>query len=103
VRANSATDLILRTLPGAPVITVNSAATLVGRSFKAVNEAINRFVDADILEQISVGKRNRAFEAGEVIDAFTSLERQFASPDGDTRTSKPVRHVPRRGPVPLSG
>jgi Fic family protein len=102
VRANSATDLILRTLPGAPVITVSSAATLVGRSFKAVNEAINRFVDADILKQISVGKRNRAFEAAEIIDAFTSLERQLASPEGDTRTSKPVRRVPRRGPVPLS-
>jgi len=103
VRANSAADLILRALPGAPVITVNSAATLVGRSFKAVNEAINRFVAADILKQISVGKRNRAFEAAEIIDAFTSLERQLASPEGDTRTSKPVRHVPRRGPVPLSG
>ena len=96
VRANSATDLLLRSLPGAPVITVSSAATLVGRSFKAVNDAIARLVDAGILQQINVGKRNRAFEAPEIIEAFTDLERQLASPEGDTRTSKPARRVPRR-------
>ena len=32
-----------------------------------------------------VGRRNRAFDAVEFIDLFTSLERQLASPDGDTR------------------
>jgi hypothetical protein len=40
-----------------------------------------------------VGKRNRAFEAKEVIDAFTDLERQLASPAGDTRSSEPSRSV----------
>jgi hypothetical protein len=33
-------------LPGAPVITVQSAATLIDRSEQAVNEAIPRLVDA---------------------------------------------------------
>lgn len=33
VRSGSATDLLLRSLPGAPVLTVNGAATLIGRSF----------------------------------------------------------------------
>jgi len=96
VRANSATDLLLRSLPGAPVITASSATTLVGRSFKAVNDAITRLVEAGILKQVNVGKRNRVFEAPEIIEAFTDLERQLASPEGDTRTSKPARRVPRR-------
>jgi Fic family protein len=96
VRANSATDLLLRALPGAPVITVGSATTLVDRSFNAVNDAIARLVDAGILKQINVGKRNRAFEAPEIIEAFTDLERQLASPEGNTRTSEPARRVPRR-------
>ena len=96
VRAKSATDLLLRVLAGAPVITVNSAASLVARSFKAVNDAIARLVDADILRQISIGHRNRAFEAPEIIEAFTDLERQLASPEGNTRTSKPTRRVPQR-------
>jgi Fic family protein len=96
VRAGSATDLLLRSLIGAPVISVNSAAEMIGRSFPQTNDAIDRLVNADILRQVNVGKRNRAFEAPAIIEAFTSLERQLASPEGDTRTSKPARPVPRR-------
>jgi Fic family protein len=96
IRAGSATDLLLRVLPGAPVLTVDAAAALIGRTFKPANEAIERLVAAGILRQITIGRRNRAFEAPEVIAAFTALERQLASPDGDTRTSAPVRIVPHR-------
>jgi hypothetical protein len=78
------------------VVTVNSAANLIGRSFVQTNEAIARLVNAGILRQVSIGRRNRAFEAPEIIEAFTALERRLASPEGDTRTSEPVRHVPRR-------
>ena len=99
VRAGSGTDLLLRALPGAPVLTAASAAELIGRSFPAVNEAIARLIEADVLKQITVGKRNRVFEADEVIDAFTSLERQLASPAGDTRSSPPSRPVVRRPPT----
>jgi Fic family protein len=96
VRARSSADLLLRVLVGAPVVTVNSAAALIGRSFVHTNEAIQRLTDAGILRQVTVGRRNRAFEAPEIIEAFTALERQLASPEGDTRTSEPLRRVPRR-------
>jgi Fic family protein len=96
VRARSAVDLLLGVLVGAPVVTVNSASEMVGRSFIQTNEAIQRLVEAGILKQVTVGRRNRAFEAPEIIAAFTVLERQLASPEGDTRTSEPVRTVPRR-------
>jgi Fic family protein len=96
VRARSALDLLIRALPGAPIVTVNSAADLTGRSFQAANEATLRLVDAGILSQINVGRRNRAFEAREVVEAFTWLERKLASPGGDTRTSAPSRVVPPR-------
>lgn len=96
IRAKSGTDLLLRSLPGAPILTVDSAASLIDRTFKPAAEAIERLVDAGILKQVTVGRRNRAFEAPEVIAAFTALERQLASPEGDTRTSEPVRTVPRR-------
>ena len=97
IRANSATDLLLHLLPGAPVLTAESAATLVGRTFKPANAAIQRLIEAGILQQITIGQRNRAYEAPEIIEAFTALERQLASPDGDTRTSSPSRTVPRIG------
>lgn len=96
VRSRSAADLLLSLLVGAPVVTVNSAAEMMGRSFIQTNEAIQRLVDAGILKQVTVGRRNRAFEAPEIIAAFTALERQLASPEGDTMTSEPVRKVPRR-------
>lgn len=96
VRGNSATDLLLRRLPGAPVLTVRSAADLIGRSTQAANQAIARLVDAEVLSQTTVGRRNRAFEAPEMIRAFTDLERRLASPSGDTRTAPPTRRVPRR-------
>jgi Fic family protein len=96
VRANSATDLLLHSLPGAPILTVHSAETLIGRTFKPTHTAIGRLVEAGILRPIAITKRNRAYEAPEVIEAFTALERQLASTTGDTRASRPVRAVPYR-------
>jgi Fic family protein len=104
IRANSATDILLRRLPGAPVLTAESAATLLGRTFKPANSAIQRLVQAGILHQITIGRRNRAYEAPEIIEAFTDLERQLASPDGDTQAvgglaraaGKTVPSKPRR-------
>jgi Fic family protein len=96
IRANSATDLLLRRLPGAPVLTVQSAEALLNRTFKPTHGAIERLVEAGILKRVTIDRRSRAYEAPEIIDAFTALERQLASPHGDTRTSPPVRRVPYR-------
>lgn len=96
VRKNSAADLLLAALPGAPVITVNSAAALIGRTYPAANNAVGQLVDAGVLRQVTIGKRNRAYEAPDIIAAFSDLERQLASPEGDTRVSEPNRRVPRR-------
>jgi Fic family protein len=97
VRANSAVELLLDLLPGVPVITVESAARLIGRSEMRTGEAINRLEAAGILRQRNVGRqRYRVFEAADVVDLFTGLERALASPTGDTATAAPTRHVPRR-------
>jgi Fic family protein len=96
VRTGSAMALILDALPGAPILTVQSAASLIGRTEQAVNSALPRLQEAGVLRQVTVGRRNRAFEAPELIDVFTDLERQLASPRGDTRTSEPTRRVPQR-------
>lgn len=96
VRANSSADLLVRALPGAPIVTVNGAAELIGRTYQATNEAIDRLVEAKVLKQVNVGQRNRAFEAPELIRAFSDLERRLASPTGDTRSAPPARRVPQR-------
>ena len=96
VRRGSAVELLIGALPGAPVVSVSSAADLIGRSFQATNEAMTRLEAAGVVRQVNVGRRNRAFEAPAIIDAFTALERQLASPTGDTRSAPPDRPAPAR-------
>lgn len=96
IRAGSAADLLIHALPGSPVLSVQSAAALIDRSEQAANEAISRLVETGVLAQVNAGRRNRAFEAPELIEAFADLERQLASPEGDTRFAARARAVPRR-------
>ena len=94
VRANSAVELILDLLPGVPVITVDSAARLIARSEMRTGDAINRLEAAGVLRQRNVGRqRYRVFEATDVIDLFTGLERALASPSGNTATAPPARRA----------
>ena len=95
VRRDSTVNLLVSVLPSAPVLTTTTASDLVGRSFPATSMAIEQLVAAGVLVQVSVGRRNRAYEAPELIDAFTAFERRLASPEGDTRVSAPARRVPQ--------
>lgn len=96
VRSDAAVLRLIEALPGAPVVTVQSAAGLIGRSNQATNQAVGQLVAAGALKQTTIGRRNRGFEATDLIDAFTALERQLASPEADTLTSPPARKVPYR-------
>ena len=96
VRRDSAVHRLIEALPAAPMFNTSAAAQLIKRTFQATSQAIERLRGAGVLVQVNVGRRNRAFEAPELIEAFTALERQLASPVGDTRVSAPVRRVPRR-------
>jgi Fic family protein len=96
VRSDSVVLRLIEALPGAPIATVRSAAVLTGRSVQATNQAIRQLEAAGVLTQTTVGRRNRAFEATELINAFTALERQLASPGGNAQTSPPSRKVPYR-------
>lgn len=97
VRANSSTALLLDVLPGVPLVSVQSASELIGRSKARTTDAMNALAGAGILRQRNVGRqRYRVFEATEVLDLFAGLERALASPSGDTRSARPVREVPAR-------
>ena len=99
VRRGSSTDLLLSALAGAPVLTVQTAAALIDRSVTKVNDAVHNLVAAGVLRQTTVGRRNRAFEVPDLMDAVTGFERALASPVGNTHQAPPVRSVPAR-PVP---
>ncbi len=96
IRSDAAALKLLEHLPATPIVTVNGASKLIGRSFRATNDAIDELVAKRILTPATTGQRNRVFEARELINSFTGLERQLASPDSNTLTSETARHVPAR-------
>jgi hypothetical protein len=67
--------------------------TAMGKSLPTINSTIDRLGMVDIVKQINAGKRNRIFEAPEVLSIFTNFERSLASPLDDTVMAKPVRPV----------
>jgi Fic family protein len=89
VRADSAVALLLDCLPGAPIVTVDSATKLINRSPARAGDAINQLVNAGVLRQRNAGRqRYRIFEATDIIELFTGLERALASPTGNTASRK---------------
>lgn len=95
-RSHSTALQLIEVLPGTPLVTLASATRLTGRTPPAVNNALAKLEEAGILKQTTIGRRNRAFEAPELLDAFNDLERQLASPGADTHSSPPARRVPAR-------
>lgn len=81
-------------MAGQPIFTAASMVRSTGKSMPSVNAAIEQFVRTGAVKQINVGKRNRAFEAQNIINAFIGFERASASPANDTSISKPARPVP---------
>lgn len=96
VRAGSTADLLVASLPALPVFTVKTASAFIGRSDVAVGAAVKQLLNAGVIHQVKVGRRNRAFEATGLFEAFTGFERLLASSDFDTAPTPPVRPVPAR-------
>jgi Fic family protein len=96
VRADASILALIHRLSSMPLVTARSVERALGISFQAANTAIARLETAGILTKTRVGRRNRAFEARELVDAYTDFERRVATIDGDTRVSDPARNVPKR-------
>jgi Fic family protein len=97
VRSDSAVLRLVERLPGTPVLSAATASQLIGRSLQATLGAIDRLVAAGILFPLRAGRqRGQIFEAREIIEQFTALERRLASPAGHTKVKPPVRPVPAR-------
>ncbi len=97
VRSHSAVLRIIEMLPGTPLTTVSNLQQRTGSALSSITEAVARLEKAEILRPVSLGRKRRLlYEAREIMDAFTDLERQLASPADDTHIEAPVRAAPRR-------
>jgi Fic family protein len=91
VRSDAAALKLIDLLPGAPVVTLASAHSMIDRSLRATIDAMKRLSDAGVVTPAHVGRqRKQIYEAREIIDVFTALERQLASPAGDTQIEPPA-------------
>jgi len=97
IRASNALHSILGALPSNPVMTVESAASGLGLNQRTTQRAINKLVKLQILQQRSAGRRNRVFECGDMLDAFTEAVR--AQPAASLALDGPRGNLPE--PLPL--
>lgn len=97
-RANSAASILISRLIGSPVVSIESAARLTGRSYEAARNAIASLTNAGVLTQNARNRKSNLYVAKDVVDAFTHYERSLATVSGDTKEERPARAVPQRTP-----
>ncbi|WP_420610946.1 Fic family protein [Candidatus Poriferisodalis sp.] len=99
IRSSSAAAKLLDALPLHPVVTADSASALLSVDLRTAQRAVARLSKIGILEQRSAGRRNRVFECGDMMDAFTESVRE--QPASNLTLSAPVRtpgpSLPDRG------
>ena len=74
VRRDSAAFKLLCALPALPVFTAQMAADYLGCSFKRASEGCKQLLDAELVEQVSPGKRNRIYRCPEALDAYMAID-----------------------------
>ena len=96
VRAGSTLEHMLVEIQELPYFSVNTMVRAGVGSKQSVGKALERLIAAHIVFQTNRGKRDRIFEAPEVLEQFAIIERRLASPARDTHAVPPVRPVPYR-------
>ncbi len=91
-RASSAADKLITILPAYPIVDLNRVREMLGVSGPAAWGALRRLEGAGVLKQITVGRRNRAYEAADLFEVVDEFERELATPPGKTA---PARRAPR--------
>jgi Fic family protein len=78
-RRDSSAEALITLLPAHPVLTVDAAAKLLGRSGQAANEALATLETTGVVKNSGTSQRRRAFEADELLQLVDMLERELLS------------------------
>ena len=78
-RKDSAASALISLLPAAPIIDVQTAQDLVGCSNQAARLALAQLEKCGVISQLTVGRRNRAWEAEAVFDLLNAFEKHRAA------------------------
>lgn len=94
-RASSAARNLIALLPAYPIVDLRMTRQLLGVSDPAAWGALQRLEGAGVLHQITVGRRNRAYEAVGLFDVVNRFERELATPPGKIEAARPVPRAAR--------
>jgi hypothetical protein len=88
---------MIQTLPARPILDAKVAAEIAGVSYEAARLAVLALEDVGVLRPIFVGRRrNRAWEAPEVVALLDNFEWDLAAPTQSAERSKPLHAVVNR-------
>jgi Fic family protein len=94
-RASSAADRLITVLPAYPIVDLKLARELLKVSGPAAWGALQRLENAGVLHQITIGRRNRAYEAVGLFELVDRFEHELATPPGQARPVRRAPHVSR--------
>ena len=77
-RADSAARVLVPLLPGHPMMTAQTAARLIGRSYETGRVALAQLEADGVLTQVTIGRRNRAYETVGLFALVDELERDLS-------------------------
>lgn len=84
-RSDATTRALIPLLPAHPMITAETAARLLGRSYETGRVAVQQLEVDGVLAQVTIGKRNRAYETVGLFALVDKLEHQLSA--GRIRTA----------------
>lgn len=76
-RADSAASAVIELLAAEPVVSLDVVVRRLGRSDEAARQALNRLESAGVLQQVTLGRRNRAWEAVGLLALVDEMERSL--------------------------
>ncbi len=80
---------MIQTLPARPILDAKVAAEIAGVSYEAARLAVLALEDAGVLEPMFVGRRrNRAWEAPEVVALLDNFGWELAGANGVSRAEE---------------
>jgi Fic family protein len=90
LRSDSAASKLIEQLPAAPIVDAGTVEELLKCSNQAARLALAHLEKSGVISQLTVGRRNRAWEAPAVFELLNGFERHLATRRGGKTRLRPA-------------
>jgi Fic family protein len=88
-RRDSAAERLIAVLPATPIMNLEVARTLTGRSDQATLAALGALQAAGVLRETTAGRRNRVWESTGLFALLEQFERDYGDPQRTPASTRP--------------